>query len=491
MYAHLKHLVPVALPSFPLNTAILICTLSCSGWAAAQDTSDPFSTENKLTRRPALLMTEPNPCADTKADHPLDLSAVVNIALCNNPQTREMWASSRAQAAQIGVSQASYFPSASVSLTGNRNTPGTSQRNIGLSLSYLLYDFGARAANLENSRQLLAAAIATQDNMVQTVFLGAVQAYYQSRATQAAFEAATVSERAAQESFAAANARYLAGSATPADKLTAQTAYSQATLNRITASGAMKVAQGNLANILGLDANLSVMLAGTQESTLTSPDGERMKILEQNIAALVEKARLKRPDLLAARAQVLAAQATADAARAAAKPVITMTAASNQSNNTGMASQGSSLGLSLSAPLFSGFAPTYQIRVAEAQIEIKKAQMNRIDLQVALDVWTAYQNLTTAMQNRRTTADLLESAEQSERVALGRYKAGAGIMLDLLNAQNILAGARQQRIQADLNWNISRATLAQAMGSLDAELLQTLPNGVINTVRTGFPPLRE
>ena len=93
---------------------------------------------------------------------------------------------------------------------------------------------------------------------------------------------------------------------------------------------------------------------------------------------------------------------------------------------------------------------------------------------MALDVWTAYQHLTTATQSLRTTADLLNSAEQSERVALGRYKAGVGSMLDVLNAQSALAGARQQRIQSAFNWNISRATLAQAMGSLDVGLLQTL-----------------
>jgi len=69
---------------------------------------------------------------------------------------------------------------------------------------------------------------------------------------------------------------------------------------------------------------------------------------------------------------------------------------------------------------------------------------------------------------------LLDSAQQSARVALGRYKAGVGSILDVLNAQSALASARQQRIQSTFNWNISRASLAQAMGSLDAGLLQTL-----------------
>jgi len=77
----------------------------------------------------------------------------------------------------------------------------------------------------------------------------------------------------------------------------------------------------------------------------------------------------------------------------------------------------------------------------------------------------------------RTTADLLSSAEQSERVALGRYKAGVGSILDVLNAQSALASARQQRIQSTFNWNINRATLAQTMGNLDTSLLQDLSDG--------------
>ena len=63
---------------------------------------------------------------------------------------------------------------------------------------------------------------------------------------------------------------------------------------------------------------------------------------------------------------------------------------------------------------------------------------------------------------------MLASAEQSERVALGRYKAGVGTILDVLNAQSALAAARLQRIQAQLDWQVYRATLAQAIGALDS-----------------------
>jgi len=225
--------------------------------------------------------------------------------------------------------------------------------------------------------------------------------------------------------------------------------------------------QGTLANILGLDANRTVKLAAANAATIPAD-------FDRDVNTLIEEARLRRPDLQAAAAQVKAAEASVDAARAAGKPSISLTASTNQTNAAGITSHGSSVGINLSVPLFSGFAPTYRIRAAEAQVETQNTQLERLRLQVALDVWTAYQNLTTATQSLRTTADLLNSAEQSERVALGRYKAGVGSILDVLNAQSALASARQQRIQSAFNWNISRATLARAMGGLDESLLREI-----------------
>lgn len=470
-----------------LSRTVFCATLClCSAAAQAEKWVDPFSTEALLPAKPSLRQDDEgnDPCAQAMPSRALGLLDVVNLALCRNPQTREVWASARAQAAQVGVNKASYLPSTTLSASGNRNwtdgLSGTSQRSVGLSLAYLLYDFGTRAANLESARQLLEAASATQDSTIQTVFLAAVQSYYQNQATRAALDAAHESERATQESLSAAEARYQAGSATPADKLQAQTAHSQAMLNRITAEGNLKNAQGTLANLLGLDANITIALASAGDRNIPAmapnSSAQELNIFERDVGALIEEARRRRPDLYAAAAQLKAAEATVDAARASGKPSVSLTASTTHLNSAGVSSRGSSAGISLTVPIFSGFAQTYRIRAAEAQAEAKAAQLDKLRLQIALDVWTAYQNLVTATQSLRTTADLLNSAEQSERVALARYKAGAGNMLDVLNAQSTLASARQQRIQATLNWNIGRATLAQTMGSLDEGLLQTLPD---------------
>ena len=199
----------------PTHSIRCICTLLClwSGLALAETTLDPFGTEAALPLKPALRLggAVGDPCAETisagalnrvPGQKPFGLLEVVNLALCNNPQTREVWASARAQAAQVGVSKAGYLPGASLSASGNRNSPGVSKRSVDRTLSYLLYDFGSRAANLESAQQLLAAANATQDSTVQTIFLQAVQSFYQTQASQAALDAALESERAAKESFA-------------------------------------------------------------------------------------------------------------------------------------------------------------------------------------------------------------------------------------------------------------------------------------------------
>lgn len=449
------------------------CLAPSAGAAGVTEGLDPFDTDALVPRglvpcAPAAATTATNATMATAA---LTLLDVVDGALCANPQTREVWANARAQAAQVGVAEAAYLPSLSASAGTGRsrtNGAGADTRSLGASLSWLIYDFGGRAATLENARQLLEAANATQDATVQAVFLAAVQAYYQVQAGEAALAAARESEKASTESFNAAEARYKVGAATPADKLQAQTALSQAILNRITAEGSLKAAQGSLAAVLGRDAHRAPALAA-------APQLDPPSRFDQNVESLIEEARRRRPDLRAAEAQARAASAGLDVAKAAGRPSLSLGLSANDSHVSGLPeSRTGTVGVTLSVPLFSGFATNYRIRAAEAQMESKQAAAERTRLQVAQEVWNAYQSLVTASQSVRTTADLLASADQSHQVNLGRYKAGVGSILDLLNAQSALASARQQRVQALFSWNVARVALAQAMGTLDRGLLETL-----------------
>lgn len=464
----------------------LICAcvvLVGASQANAVEGPDPFSTASLAAVSQLGTMTVPNreePCKlPAVGSEPLSLPDVVERALCNNPQTRQAWANALADAALVGASQSAYLPTlaGSASVSRNRTSGGTgvstrdattyNQRTAGLSLSYLLYDFGGRAATLENARQILLAANASQDAAVQSVFLAAVQAYYQLFATQVAAQAALESEKSAREAFNAAQARYGVGAATPADKLQAQTAYSQAALNRIQAEGNARSAAGVLANVMGLEANQPLMVSPPGVPT---PDAS----FEQDLNRLIAEARRLRPDLAAAEAQVKAAQANVDAVSASGKPSLSVTSNLNYTNSSiSDPFHSSALGVVVTIPLFSGFNTTYRVKAAEAQVAARIAQRDQLSQQVSLDVWKAYQTLVTSTQAVRSSADLLASALQSERVAFGRYKAGVGSILDLLSAQAALASARQQEVQARYNWYVAKASLAQAIGQLDFSVIGT------------------
>ena len=335
--------------------------------------------------------------------------------------------------------------------------------------TYLLYDFGNRDAALENARQLLQAASATQSAAVQTILFTAVTNYYQVQAGISALEAAIASETAAQESFKAAEARYQAGVTTPADKLQAQTAYAQATLTRITAEGTLKSAYGSLANVMGLPANVTLTLMPSELNVAALA-------LNQDITTLINEAITRRPDLIASEAQVKAAEASILSSRAAAKPTVNV-AMSNawQDGSQLSAMNTTTVGLNVTIPLFSGYAPSYRIQSALANADVKIAQRDRLKLQVSLDVWGAYQSLRTSIESVNASNALVRSAEESARVALGRYKAGVGNIIDTLSAQSALANAHQQIVQSTLNWNIARASLAQAIGGLDNAMILSLP----------------
>lgn len=441
----------------------------------AAGSNDPFATEKHVATGQFARSSDVALCQKDRVKNPLTLADVVDLTLCNNPQTRSLWANARAQAAQLGSSMSSFLPNLTVpvSITGSRNKAGgttteSTQESIGVTASYLLYDFGGRDASVENARQLLVAANATRDETLQSNFLTAVQSYYTLLSARASVQSFQAAEESAHKSLDAAQARYKAGTATLADRLQAQTALSQAVLNRIRAMGDVATAQGTLANIMGFDANQPFELAPAPEPR---PDS----VAERDIGKLIADARQSRPDLLAADAQIKAAEAQLAATKSSGLPTImldgSVSLAASQGNGVDSTSHGSSLGVTVRVPWFSGYRDTYQNRVAQAQLEGKVAERDRVANQIALEVWKAYQALLTNSQALRAADDLLASAEQSEKMASGRYQAGVGSILDALTAQTALASARQQRVAALYNFQASKFTLAQAIGQLDLTLI--------------------
>ena len=459
-----------------------VALLTSSGVAVA-DGLDRIFTQGTVSKSAAkdMLTVAPvrdHPCQLGDLTGPIDLLEAVERALCNNPQTRQAWANVKAQAAQVGISQAAYLPVVNATLgvtKGDKSVAVTdiaqlsyrvrpTTRSNALNLSWTLFDFGKRRANLDSARHLLAAANATQDVTLQNVFAATAQAYYDSVSAQGALEASEEAERFAKQSLMASDAKYKAGAGSLADKLQAQTTYGQSTLSRVKADGAARNAYGALAIAMGLNANTTFAL-DTNSATLPDTD------FVQSVDTLIDDAKQNHPSMIAAQTQLKAAQANVVEAKAEGQPTLSLTAGIDSNDQLGQSpadtyTRNKSIGIQVNIPLFEGFSRAYRIQSARAQVESKTADLANAEQQVSLNVWKSYQALRTETENLKATGDLLQSATQSFDVARGRYKAGVGNILELLNAQSALANAQQQRIQALSNWRTARLKLAASLGKL-------------------------
>jgi len=185
---------------------------------------------------------------------------------------------------------------------------------------------------------------------------------------------------------------------------------------------------------------------------------------------LLEKAQSLRPDLAAAHAEAKKAQAHVKKIRAEGYPSVVGTASLGRLYYGSLSTHGdvNSAAIGLRIPVFTGFSHTYDVRQAEADQQVADALLRSTRQEVVLEVWTSYFNLKTAEQQVLTSEDLLKSATESHDVAMGRYKAGVGSILDLLAAQSALEDARAQQVQARAAWFVSLAQLAHDTGTLDA-----------------------
>lgn len=402
----------------------------------------------------------------------LTLAEVVDLGLRNNPLTRVSWANARAAAAAYGSERGAYFPTIDGEVIGTRLKTVASQGrsavtqsvlNPSLNLSYLLLDFGGRSGNIGTARNELIAANFTHNATLQAVVLQIQAAYFQYVANKALLEAQRTTEREAGTNLSAAEERHRVGVATIADVLQARTAASQAALAAQATEGDLQTSRGALALSLGLPANLPY--------DVDSAAGQvPVAVLADSVDTLIARAVEARPDLAAAQAEFQASRAQISVARANRLPSIVLNGTGGRTYTSTLPQGGNNytVSLGLRIPLFAGFSRVYDLSRAVALADAAAARADALGQQVVFEVFRSYHALQTAARRVRTTEDLIASAEQSSEVALGRYRAGVGSVLDLLAAQTALADARAQQVLARLEWNTSLALLAHDTGLLDA-----------------------
>lgn len=426
---------------------------------------------------PSNAVPPPLPKAEVVAPPAtLTLDQAIDVALKNNPDTRAAWFAARAAEAAVGSERSAYFPEVDLnaSITRSRNA-AQGGRSITLSnsygpsltINYLLFDFGGRAASVEEARQTLIATSFAQNQTIQDVILRVEQAWYGYLGAKSllASQDATLKER--QASLDAAKARHDAGVATIADVLQAQTALSQTQLNYETFEGTLRQFEGSLSTAMGLPATTKFATATNELATDVPVDA-----IHGAVDELIARAEAARPDLAAARADVQRSRSRVQEARSAGLPTFSFTSSIASTTFRGAANvttQPYSYGISMRFPVFTGFRTQYDVRQAREQEQQTIEEARGLEQQVGLQVWTSYYSMQTAAQRVKTSRDLLTAAQQSADVARSRYRAGVGSILDLLTAEAALESARGQDVQSRADWFLAMAQLAHDVGTLGQE----------------------
>jgi outer membrane protein len=401
----------------------------------------------------------------------LTLAEIVDLGLRNNAQTRLAWANAQAAAAAYGSARGEWLPTIDGDVTAQRVKTVASAGRVSVqqsvltpsaTLTYLLFDFGGRAGRVAGARERVLAMGFSHNAAIQDVVLQVQVGYFQYIASRSLLAAQRTTLAEAEANLQAAEERRRVGLATIADVLQARTAASQARLDLQSIEGNLQTARGALALALGLPANVPYDVDSSAAVVPVAP-------VADSVDALIAAALQGRPDLAAAQAQAAAARAGIGELKSDLLPSLELTATGARTYATTIPNGANSynLSLGLSIPIFNGFSRQYDVRGARFEAEAAAASAQSLRQQVIFQVFSAYYALQTASRRVRTSDVLLASAEQSNEVALGRYKAGVGSVLDLLSAQSALANARAQQVDARLAWSVSFAQLAHDAGVLD------------------------
>ncbi len=466
-----------------LQTGLVCGVMQTATWALAFPTYDVWRVmPDKSLTLPGDAAASGEDCIGIAVTESVTLSQAIARALCAHPQTRQSWAVAQAQGAQLGQAYGAYLPNVNAAVNksrdelvtksgGQNNETNVNAYGRNATLSLLLLDFGGRSANVEQARQGLNAALASHDAATQVVFMTAAQSYFEAVAAQASLAAAKETENGMQEALKAAQARQANGSGVRAETLRAQTAASQAVADRIKTEGGMRMALGALANVMGLDARTPITLdeASTDALLLRGTTARDPSDLLKDIDQLVDEALLKQPAVRNATAQLAAAEARLSGVTSEGLPSLSANLGRyiNGRPNTQLTATHSfeTLGaITLSVPLFEGFARNYKIKEAMAQVEARRADLASARAQASLDVWRNQQALQTETASVGASEDLLRSSQESSEAARERYRAGAINLLELLDVQKEMAQARQERIRSVSAWHVARLRLLASIG---------------------------
>ena len=251
-------------------------------------------------------------------------------------------------------------------------------------------------------------------------------------------------------------AMYDAGATAKIDLLRAQVETSNAAQDTAKSHAAYEVALTKLATLMSTKSisNLTV-----EEITTSNELGE----LEEYISLAEER----RADLKADEVKTEQGEVNIEIAKSGKRPTISadIGASLGSVSRSWHVTPSASAGISATWNVFDGGITKAQIAEAELELErLRLAMQNDIN-SVHEEVITAHKNLKIALMRLRTTQRAVQLAEEERFIATEKYKAGEGILLDILDAEVSLTTAKKNHVSAVHDVIRYRFDLAHATGN--------------------------
>jgi outer membrane protein TolC len=291
------------------------------------------------------------------------------------------------------------------------------------------------------------------------VTLVAVNLYLQSVAAASRIEAAHAQEQTARALFTQASDMKQSGVVAAIDVLRAQVQVQNQRQRAIRAENEFERSKLQLARAVGLPAG--------QAFTLTDKI-PYAPMPDVTLDSALKTAFASRPDYLAAKERVAAAEASVRAANGELLPTFHVDAdygAVGQTPST--AHQTYRMAATIRVPIFEGGRATG--RRLEASAELKRRQAEFEDFKGRLDyeVRTALLDLAASGQQLEAAQTTVTLAGQELDQARDRFAAGVAGNIEVTQAQESVATASESYISALYANNLAKAMLAQAVGTAE------------------------
>jgi outer membrane protein TolC len=260
--------------------------------------------------------------------------------------------------------------------------------------------------------------------------------------------------------------RFEAGTVPRFNVLQAEVAYYNQLPQLITAQNNLRISKLQLAKTLGLNFQARRGENPPLEVVGEMPYHPRAI----NLTDAIEMGKERRPFLKQARANVLNQIEQVHVALGGFFPTINTTGggewlSSNFNSSFGDISKGWIAQVTGSWPIWDSGAVYGQVKQQRAVLQEQKITYYDDVRQVELEIQQAYSNLQQNQELITSQEKNVELAEEALRLAKARLDAGAGVQLDVLNAQTQLLTAQSTRLQALFGYNASLAEFDRATGA--------------------------